>query len=98
MVSPAGRRPSLYSYVSHDEDTSIFDSTTILHVNADGIEITQCHNVVNALTVAFVLYWIFNIKYPKPFYGTLSLFDTSVFKKNSVRPPQKVVNFLNKLS
>lgn len=98
LVSAEGVSSTLYPHVEFERDLSVFDAATVFRVLADGNEITQCSDIVKAMTVAFVMHWIFNIKYPKEFFGTLSLFDTYVFRKNSVRVPQKVRSLINKLS
>ena len=65
-------------------------------VYADSEEITTTTDILSAITVCFVLYWIFNIQYPKQFYGLLSFLDIFIFHRRSVKPSQKVSSFINK--
>lgn len=88
-------RQSPYPHVEFTGD--VFDSLTSFTVTADGVDILSCSDVTSAVTACFAMYWIFDIKYPKMFYGFLSFLDNFVFKKNSVRASQKVSNFVNKL-
>jgi len=97
MVFAEGTKSVAYPHVTYGADAGLFDARTVFRVHVDGIEITQCSNVVKALTIAFIQHWIFNVQYPKPYFGTLALFDTIIFRKNSIRAPSKVINLSNKL-
>ena len=50
----------------------IFDSQTSFTLFADSTEIAVCTDVLTAITACFVVYWIFNIQYPKQFRNFLS--------------------------
>ena len=68
----------------------------MFRIFAEGVEVTVCRDAVTALTTAFLMFWIFDIKYPKTSASTLSFLDNFIFKKNSVPVKQKVANFINK--
>ena len=77
-------------------DTDVFSAQSVYTVYADNTEITTCSDIVTALTVCFDIYWIFDIQYPKHYRNVLSLLDIAVFRKRSVKAPQKVITLLNK--
>jgi len=84
-----------YPHVYADGD--IFNSATRFTVSADGADVVTCSSVISAITACFILYWLFNIEYPKLFRSTLSFLDIHVFKKASVKSTQKITTFVNKL-
>jgi hypothetical protein len=75
----------------------LFDSTAEFKIFVDRQEVVSTNNIVNAITVSFLQHWIFNIVYPKKFFGILSFLDVFVFRKKSVRATQKAVSFVNAL-
>ncbi len=87
---------TLYPYILYSGDENIFGTLTVFRVFAEGVEVTSCRDAVTALTTAFVMFWIFDIKYPKTSASTLAFLDNFVFRKNSVAVTQKVANFINK--
>jgi len=84
-----------YPHVIFTED--IFDSQTSFTLFADSTEIAVCTDVLTAITACFVVYWIFNIQYPKQFRNFLSFLDIALFRKKSVRTTQRLLTFINKL-
>jgi hypothetical protein len=91
------RTPSLYPHITQEGDSDLFDPETSFIIAVDRIDVTSTHDLVHALTICFLQYWLFDITYPKVFQGLLSFLDNFVFHKNSVRASQRVVNFINKL-
>jgi hypothetical protein len=91
-----GRGTTAYPHVECSTD-DVFETLCMFTVFVDGVEITSCQDIVTAITACFIMYWVFDIKYPKPFYGMLSMLDTFVFRKNSVKATQKVLNFVNQI-
>ena len=85
-----------YPHILYSGDEDIFGPLTTFAVFADRTHITTCSTVVNAITVCFLAYWLFNIQYPKSFRGILSFLDAFIFRKKSVRISQKVSTFFNK--
>ena len=75
----------------------IFEPNVEFCVSADKTDIVRCTSIVGALTGCFVAYWMFDIQYAKLFKNTLVFFDVYIFRKNSVRAPQKVSTFINRL-
>jgi len=73
----------------------LFGLLPMFVVQADGSDVMSCGDIVSALSVTFLMYWLFNIKYPKVHFGLLSFLDTFIFKKKSVRATQKVLSFIN---
>ena len=90
-------RTTPFPYVNYFGDSDVFGPLTTFKVYADATEVTSCRDVVTAVTCCFLMYWIFDIKYAKPYYRTLAFLDNYVFKKNSVSLPQKVISLINKL-
>jgi len=89
-------RTTPYPHITYSGDEDVFGALTTFAVFADRTHITTCSSVVNAITICFLSYWIFNIEYPKNFRGILSFLDAFIFHKKSVRIGQKVSTFINK--
>jgi hypothetical protein len=95
LVSEGGRAATLYPYVDCTSG-DVFGAVRMFTVYADGAEVTTTGDIVNAITACFLMFWLFDIQYPKHFCGLLSLLDNIIYNKKSVRMPQKVSNFINK--
>ena len=89
------KRTLPYPFIKQVGD-DVFDPCTNFIVCADNVDITYCKDIVSALTTCFIVYWIFNISYPKIYNGLLTFLDNFIFHKNSVRTSQKISNFINK--
>ena len=88
-------RTSLYPFIKQIGD-DVFDPCKNVIVFAENVDITYCKNIVSALPTCFIVFWIFNISYPKLYNGVLIFLDNFIFHKNSVRISQKISNFINK--
>jgi hypothetical protein len=95
MVSDQDRA-SPYPHGEYSADSDVLDPLTEFRVFADGTQVATCTDVSSCITTCFLMYWIFDIAYPKCFNGTLSFLDNIVFKKKSVPLRQKVLTFVNK--
>jgi hypothetical protein len=95
MISDVARSTP-YPHVQYFGDSDVFGSMTTFRVHAEGVEVTNCSDAATAMTICFLAYWIFDIKYAKLFSGTLSFLDNYIFKKNSVPISQKVLTLINK--
>jgi len=89
-------QPTLYPYILYSGDENIFGTLTVFKIYAEGAEVTSCRDAVTALTTAFLMFWIFQIKYPKTSASTLSFLDNFIFRKKSIAITQKVANFINR--
>jgi hypothetical protein len=87
------QRTSPYPHVRLSGD--LFGLLPSFVVEADGSEIVSCSDIISGVTVTFLMYWLFDIKYPKIHFGLLSFLDTFIFQKKGVRASQKVLGFIN---
>ena len=76
---------------------NIFEATTPLEIFVDRTSVTQCSNILTAITTIFGIYWLFDISYSKDQNNFLVFLDQLVFKKKSCKPSMRLKSLMNKL-